>query len=145
MLFLSIILFVFFFFKQKTAYEMRISDWSSDVCSSDLSHISERHRLRRCASGVGARFGKESTRTQIRSPRQPLRHGGRCLRTRHLRALNRGKSKSGNGTFITINGNPGRPLVEFSLQENTPATKNGRAAVRERGFHHMVTPGVAGP
>src|SRR3546814_7935179 len=33
---------VFFFFKQKTAYEMRISDWSSDVCSSDL------------ASGLGA-------------------------------------------------------------------------------------------
>src|SRR3546814_9767604 len=28
---------LFFFFKQKTAYEMRISDWSSDVCSSDLS------------------------------------------------------------------------------------------------------------
>src|SRR3546814_3331653 len=27
---------VFFFFKQKTAYEMRMSDWSSDVCSSDL-------------------------------------------------------------------------------------------------------------
>src|SRR3546814_8050543 len=27
---------LFFFFKQKTAYEMRISDWSSDVCSSDL-------------------------------------------------------------------------------------------------------------
>src|SRR3546814_10297547 len=30
-------LFIVFFFKQKTAYEMRISDWSSDVCSSDLS------------------------------------------------------------------------------------------------------------
>src|SRR3546814_2780147 len=29
-------LYYFFFFKQKTAYEMRISDWSSDVCSSDL-------------------------------------------------------------------------------------------------------------
>src|SRR3546814_4348623 len=29
-------LLFFFFFKQKTAYEMRISDWSSDVCSSDL-------------------------------------------------------------------------------------------------------------
>src|SRR3546814_2947428 len=28
---------MFFFFKQKTAYEMRISDWSSDVCSSDLA------------------------------------------------------------------------------------------------------------
>src|SRR3546814_15509166 len=30
---------VFFFFKQKTAYEMRISDWSSDVCSSDLGNV----------------------------------------------------------------------------------------------------------
>src|SRR3546814_4789994 len=30
------LLLLFFFFKQKTAYEMRISDWSSDVCSSDL-------------------------------------------------------------------------------------------------------------
>src|SRR3546814_7901040 len=30
---------MFFFFKQKTAYEMRISDWSSDVCSSDLVEI----------------------------------------------------------------------------------------------------------
>src|SRR3546814_8939852 len=29
----------FFFFKQKTAYEMRISDWSSDVCSSDLKMV----------------------------------------------------------------------------------------------------------
>src|SRR3546814_9538119 len=33
--------FFFFFFKQKTAYEMRISDWSSDVCSSDL--VARRH------------------------------------------------------------------------------------------------------
>src|SRR3546814_10243434 len=34
---MSFVLFCcFFFFKQKTAYEMRISDWSSDVCSSDL-------------------------------------------------------------------------------------------------------------
>src|SRR3546814_17072089 len=32
-------LFYFFFFKQKTAYEMRISDWSSDVCSSDLGYF----------------------------------------------------------------------------------------------------------
>src|SRR3546814_3108594 len=32
---------VFFFFKHKTAYEMRISDWSSDVCSSDLSLVAE--------------------------------------------------------------------------------------------------------
>src|SRR3546814_2204207 len=35
-LFCVTVIFMFFFFKQKTAYEMRISDWSSDVCSSDL-------------------------------------------------------------------------------------------------------------
>src|SRR3546814_3327410 len=34
-----VLLFCFFFFKQKTAYEMRISDWSSDVCSSDLANL----------------------------------------------------------------------------------------------------------
>src|SRR3546814_1504750 len=38
-------LMFFFFFKQKTAYEMRISDWSSDVCSSDL-RAGVVHRLR---------------------------------------------------------------------------------------------------
>src|SRR3546814_10961157 len=39
MFFFLCIFVLFFFFKQKTAYEMRISDWSSDVCSSDLSAI----------------------------------------------------------------------------------------------------------
>src|SRR3546814_731780 len=39
-MFLDFHFVVFFFFKQKTAYEMRISDWSSDVCSSDLPNAS---------------------------------------------------------------------------------------------------------
>src|SRR3546814_13602147 len=38
----------FFFFKQKTAYEMRISDWSSDVCSSDL--VGKHDGTARCSS-----------------------------------------------------------------------------------------------
>src|SRR3546814_7129512 len=46
---------MFFFFKQKTAYEMRISDWSSDVCSSDLSglvdHADRRLSQRNVQSG----------------------------------------------------------------------------------------------
>src|SRR3546814_9111243 len=47
--------YVFFFFKQKTAYEMRISDWSSDVCSSDLPpEISRRTGLDCAAGGVFA-------------------------------------------------------------------------------------------
>src|SRR3546814_1978122 len=53
----------FFFFKQKTAYEMRISDWSSDVCSSDLeSYIaSANSRLanyRRSLANARARFAQ---------------------------------------------------------------------------------------
>src|SRR3546814_12289010 len=39
----------FFFFKQKTAYEMRISDWSSDVCASDLPGQRQLHQGRRPA------------------------------------------------------------------------------------------------
>src|SRR3546814_6883369 len=42
-----------FFFKQKTAYEMRSSDWSSDVCSSDLSSHGARSRAQRSASRAG--------------------------------------------------------------------------------------------
>src|SRR3546814_18348401 len=36
---------MYFFFKQKTAYEMRISDWSSDVCSSDLNRFVRRAKF----------------------------------------------------------------------------------------------------
>src|SRR3546814_3914504 len=43
----------FFFFKQKTAYEMRISDWSSDVCSSDLPGSWEKPPLRWLSAIVG--------------------------------------------------------------------------------------------
>src|SRR3546814_8139701 len=39
-MFIYVIFVFFFFFKQKTAYDMRISDWSSDVCSSDLLPMS---------------------------------------------------------------------------------------------------------
>src|SRR3546814_3042614 len=53
---------VFFFFKQKTAYEMRISDWSSDVCSSDLGEfgndrgfIIRQHALDRVLEAFGRR------------------------------------------------------------------------------------------
>src|SRR3546814_3397585 len=56
LLYIFVCFFLFCFFKQKTAYEMRISDWSSDVCSSDLpaqrfdlveQPVIARHMLRR--------------------------------------------------------------------------------------------------
>src|SRR3546814_7671232 len=67
---MSIVLF-FFFFKQKTAYEMRISDWSSDVCSSDLPESG------RAAAGLGAahrgRAGPAGRRRRgVGRPQHPL-------------------------------------------------------------------------
>src|SRR3546814_10230512 len=53
---LSLDFFTFFFFKQKTAYEMRISDWSSDVCSSDLPREAETASAR-AAKACGIPFG----------------------------------------------------------------------------------------
>src|SRR3546814_8066471 len=50
---------LFFFFKQKTAYEMRISDWSSDVCSSDLDVVGQ---------------PRNATRVQRRRPAGEARH-----------------------------------------------------------------------
>src|SRR3546814_10813015 len=53
---------VFFFFKQKTAYEMRISDWSSDVCSSDLARKYVEGGTHRLAHGADRQcpFGRRS-------------------------------------------------------------------------------------
>src|SRR3546814_2147524 len=70
----------FFFFKQKTAYEMRISDWSSDVCSSDLADRG------RCGGGGGA------------GPRQQPAHGWGCTGRGHLRPRRRGRHIGGGRT-----------------------------------------------
>src|SRR3546814_3704866 len=51
-----VVLCFFFFFKQKTAYEMRISDWSSDVCSSDLDEVARRLAVSLAISGDRAGF-----------------------------------------------------------------------------------------
>src|SRR3546814_2719758 len=66
LLFFFIFVNCFFFFKQKTAYEMRISDWSSDVCSSDLRQARRALRLpagillgRHRLDGQGPDFGAE--------------------------------------------------------------------------------------
>src|SRR3546814_2893132 len=65
---------LFFFFKQKTAYEMRISDWSSDVCSSDLRNASIRYGWKSCC-----RLRSSSSHSDVfafHAPAaQPLREG----------------------------------------------------------------------
>src|SRR3546814_14633342 len=58
-----------FFFKQKTAYEMRISDWSSDVCSSDLGQPKSAggafHGIQ--CKGKDSRYGGEVTEEKLRA------------------------------------------------------------------------------
>src|SRR3546814_7582793 len=59
---------VFFIFKQKTAYEMRISDWSSDVCSSDL--VRAKLDACRAADDSEARYGPNIAALERVLPRQ---------------------------------------------------------------------------
>src|SRR3546814_9726969 len=69
-----------FFFKQKTAYDMRISDWSSDVCSSDLAFdAGAAHYLLKPVSGE--RLAQALARVGSAAPRSLLlSHGGRVQR-----------------------------------------------------------------
>src|SRR3546814_1148838 len=56
--------FFVFFFKQKTAYEMRISDWSSDVCSSDLGALNDGVVVPRGACGCAGFFDEPGVLSQ---------------------------------------------------------------------------------
>src|SRR3546814_7237318 len=87
-----IVYFVFFFFfKQKTAYEMRISDWSSDVCSSDLEHRGDQVRVAQHAEvevdlgalqdgpAEGQRCQRGDGRGEQAGPHQDASVDGGCL------------------------------------------------------------------
>src|SRR3546814_10328714 len=71
--------FCFFFFKQKTAYEMRISDWSSDVCSSDLGGASSLAFWRDEASVPGGQILSGELSLDERS--EERRVGKECVST----------------------------------------------------------------
>src|SRR3546814_20310310 len=82
---LDVFILVFFFFKQKTAYEMRISDWSSDVCSSDLAipqppprHVTQRSQ-RRLDHPPQPRMRMNETRRPDHPPQPPPDHPERRL------------------------------------------------------------------
>src|SRR3546814_10920300 len=66
---------VFFFFKQKTAYEMRISDWSSDVCSSDLRH----RELFYAVPGIGAVLHTANPRLSDEQLSFTINHAGSTI------------------------------------------------------------------
>src|SRR3546814_1532551 len=94
----------FFFFKQKTAYEMRISDWSSDVCSSDLPAYSRRIR---------------TTVSKTNIPISPPDYPGRCLNHRNEGSLldadhpANGVLFARRSTVVTPQNAPARRLLKF--------------------------------
>src|SRR3546814_1846635 len=111
---------MFFFFKQKTAYEMRISDWSSDVCSSDLKV-------------VDATFGDEQEVFVKAKTAQPGEYN-----LVHSSGITFYKKWVDAGMSATINPDniPNLALVMPALME--PYLKKiGRASCRERVCHYM--------
>src|SRR3546814_3719052 len=78
----------FFFFKQKTAYEMRISDWSSDVCSSDLLQFSHGRWHRRDSQSAPFEVVARKLLQVVFADLQPLDQPGvRVAHTLDLLAL----------------------------------------------------------
>src|SRR3546814_9356378 len=81
-----------FFCKQKTAYEMRISDWSSDVCSSDLAHSlhldpevearAHRERFDRARHGAGGAAAEDQVDARARRDIGQRHRGRHLLRQR---------------------------------------------------------------
>src|SRR3546814_312213 len=114
----------FFFFKQKTAYEMRISDWSSDVCSSDL--VSDYLRT--------VSFGSGGIRVMWRDDR-----GDGMLRTFVSRPDNVGVQE--------IRGPGGKPVsATISLQSPSLGRHNGPVTFRQHGDEdHLVFTGRFDP
>src|SRR3546814_12332457 len=144
-----IIFFCFFFvFKQKTAYEMRISDWSSDVCSSDLAE-GERADARvalealrglglrlHLSSGDGARAVQAfAARMGIAEPLSRQSPEDKLAYARRLQAQGRVVAMVGDGL--------NDPPVLAGADVSTAIREIVRAACRERGCPHRLIPVVS--
>src|SRR3546814_12769636 len=119
-----------FFFKQKTAYEMRISDWSSDVCSSDLPAA---------APAPAPRSPPPPTAMALRAA------APKCA-SAHRDAVAPASRQQGRPPS-----SPGPQLSKPTLSTSTLASRRwrttseiGRAACRERGGQYVWFSGVVG-
>src|SRR3546814_2281551 len=109
---------LFFFFKQKTAYEMRISDWSSDVCSSDLLATVAKvqgaglQQLSGRIGEVGAAYAAGSTPIQIFVAQM-----GRSTQATTL-------ATGGAGRFTAAMGNPWTMIISTAAVVLLPLIEN---------------------
>src|SRR3546814_17419992 len=118
-----------FFFKQKTAYEMRISDWSSDVCSSDL--LPRAHDPDRPAAHVES---QQAFQRQIALADPRIRAMDLAVERQHQRHAVFGDGMGRTG------GHPGHRQAKFVRR----LQKNGRASCMERGGKYVEVAVVAG-
>src|SRR3546814_12530155 len=147
-------MFFFFFFKQKTAYEMRISDWSSDVCSSDLIFLFDEP-----LSNLDAKLRVEM-RTEIKKLHQRLgttivyvthdQIEAMTLATR-IAVMRHGEiqqlgtpreiyDKPANTFVAGFMGSPPMNMIPARLVKG----ELGRARGRERVWYDVLITGVAG-
>src|SRR3546814_13760012 len=136
-----------FFFKQKTAYDMRISDWSSDVCSSDLSDAARaglwagRLPAPCCGSRrVPSRGGRGENRDGDRAGRQGGRRGAPALQV-DMRACKHASINEAEGQRLSRKGYLLALRVSEPAPQTPPAGPGGRAAMPIAGHHRRAKAG----
>src|SRR3546814_11813041 len=124
-------MFCFFFFKQKTAYEMRISDWSSDVCSSDLVHGGRGERGGVVAAAAARRTADDPLPGRTAEHHALVRHvaGNTRLRLRAESVLWRGAETADRDLVPGVYGYSPSPTFPGACR---------RVAV-DRKTHHDIT------
>src|SRR3546814_481773 len=129
-----------FFFKQKTAYEMRISDWSSDVCSSDLNRLPLLLRENACRSARSARAQRRSSGAHLYRTAVPQRYrtAGKAVRSLHQNDRDGGSNQEaeGRGGSVTIEKKT-VPSVSVSYARNGNTNKAnalGMRPMQERAY-----------
>src|SRR3546814_2301616 len=113
----------FFFFKQKTAYEMRISDWSSDVCSSDLATALE---------GLSKRVGLEKDTDTLLRIAAVANKAQRRMTQKEEHVLDPASAVARVPLKLTKRFTE-KLNHDGSVERSESQEKNGRASGRERG------------
>src|SRR3546814_7907502 len=122
----------FFFFKQKTAYEMRISDWSSDVCSSDLSDAKAKVALGRMyAAGAGVPINKiEAARLYNKAADGGLPQAGARPTEKYLRYIERDGVTSEGARGQVDGSSIAASIRQTSVPLNNPVVGTATSFVR---------------
>src|SRR3546814_10088365 len=115
----------FFFFKQKTAYDMRISDWSSDVCSSDLANLT--------SLGVSyALFSADLHDIPVTS------NGGGCVVTMHAIEPNGGMEERIIDELVRVS----RRHIIVMEPDFSQATETQRERMQRLGYTRNIFPTI---